>query len=260
MDARPAPLVNGGAALERAREAWAQSEFDVAETAYQEALDRGGLTRTETVECYAHLGAAHYITGHKDRAAAAFHIAAVIDPAFVVPPEAGKKATAIADKERKRAVTLTIDLTSPVKVEAGTAFAITVNLDAAQMALISRVGLFVRDPSTSKVYRFEETPQSAVHFRVPASMTLPGASLDVTVQVLDAHDNELATNATRVLVRGVPAVATTDQPIASGSFWKSPWPYLIGGALLAAGGGVGLYFALKPPTDVNIGAPRVQAN
>jgi len=258
--ARPTLLANGAPSLDRARTAWSQADFDVAATAYQEALERGGLTRQETVECYSHLGAARYIIGRKVDAAPAFRVAAAIDPQFVVPPEAGKKAMAIAEKERKQTLSLKLDLTSPVKVAANEAFTIGVTVESAQLALVSRIGLLVRDAATSKEYRFEEQPRADVRLHVPASMSASGATLDVSVRALDAHDNELAEQETRVVVGAAFAVAHDDAPQASGGFWHTPWPYLIGTALLAAGGGVGLYFALTPPNTVNVGAPRVQAN
>lgn len=257
--ARPTPLANGAASLDRARAAWSQSDFDVAEVAYQEALDRGGLTRAETVECYAHLGAARYIVGRKGEAAPAFRIAAAIDPQFVVPPEAGKKATAIAEKERKQTLSLKVELTSPQKVEPNGAFTVSVTIESAQLALVSRVGLLVRDPRTSKEYRFEEQPRADVRFHVPSSMTIAGATLEVSVRALDAHDNELAEQEASVAVSGAKVIASETSHDGK-SFWKTPWPWVIGGALLAAGGGVGLYFALRPPSEVNMGAPRVQAN
>jgi hypothetical protein len=42
------------------------------------------------------------------------------------------------------------------------------------------------------------------------------------------------------------------------SFWSSPWPYVIGGAALAAGGAVA-YFATRPGDDVTVGAARIDA-
>ena len=42
------------------------------------------------------------------------------------------------------------------------------------------------------------------------------------------------------------------------SFWSSPWPYVIGGAALAAGG-VATYLATRPGDDVTVGAARIDA-
>jgi hypothetical protein len=260
---RPTPLLTGAAALERARTAWAQADFEAAETDYQEAIDRGGLGRTDVIECYSHLGAAHFIVGKKDEALAAFRIAAAVDPFFEVPQEAGKKAFLLADGARK-ASSLKFEASAPTRVDSGTAFAVNVILEPAQLPLIARLGLIVRDPTTSKMYRFEEQPKTVVSFRVPASMTLPGADLLVRVDALDAHDNQLSVAETQVEVGAAPVggdhkVLANKTSTGGPGFWKTPWPYIIGGALLAAGG-VGIYFAVRPPDQVNVDAARVQAN
>jgi len=44
---------------------------------------------------------------------------------------------------------------------------------------------------------------------------------------------------------------------SSGGFWTTAWPYIIGGAALAAGGAA-VYFASRPTDDVNVGAARVE--
>jgi hypothetical protein len=262
---RPTPLLTGAAALERARTAWAQADFEGAEAGYQEAIDRGGLGRTDVIECYSHLGAAHFIVGKKDEALSAFRIAASVDPFFDVPQEAGKKAFQLADGARKQAPSLKFEASAPARVDSGSAFAVAVILDPAQLPLFARLGLTVRDPATSKIYRFEEQPTSVVRFRVPASMTLPGADLVIRVDALDAHDNQLSVAEAQVEVGAAPVgggdhKAQTGKTSGGGtSFWKTPWPYIIGGALLAAGG-VGIYFAVRPPNEVNVDAPRVQAN
>ena len=87
----------GSAALERARASWNQGEFESAEPAYQEALEKGGLPRDAALECFVKLGAVRAVLGKKELAQAAFRTAALIDQDFVVPPEAGKKAAALAD-------------------------------------------------------------------------------------------------------------------------------------------------------------------
>jgi len=258
---RPTPLVTGEAALDRARAAWAQADFEAAQSAYQEAITRGGLSRTDVIDAYSHLGAAHFIVGKRDLAANAFRVAATVDPSFVVPAEAGKKAAALAEAQRKQTVPFKLEAGAPDHVASGASFAVNVLFDAAQLPLLARIGIIVRDPATAKTYRFEEQPKLVVTFRVPSSMTLPGADLDVRVDALDDHDNQLAVASTRVTVSGAPVAATseTEKPSGGTSFWKSPWPYVIGGTLLAAGG-VGLYFAVRSPSEVNVGAPHVQTN
>lgn len=259
----------GTSALVKARQAWDDGELDQAERAYQEALDKGGLDRAATLESWVHLGAARAVLGNKNGALTAFRVALFIDENFSVPAEAGKKAIAAADAARKhpgRVGTLHLSLNVPNDAPSGEPFAVNVMLDAGQAALITRLSLHVRDVTTSKKYDFEEQPGTVVHFRVPASMTLPNASLKVEVDALDAHDNEMASAEERVTIRGTPIVENDhgmtghkDELHKGGGFWSSPWPYLIGGALLAAGGATTAYFLLRP-TTVSIGPAQIDTH
>jgi hypothetical protein len=255
----------GTAALAKARQAWDDGELDQAERAYQEALDKGGLDRAATLESWVHLGAARAVLGNKNGALTAFRVALFIDENFSVPTEAGKKAVAAAENARRhpsRVGMLHLSLSVPNDAPSGEPFAVNVMLDAAQVSLITRLSLHVRDVTTSKKYDFEEQPGTVVHFRVPASMTLPNASLKVEVDALDGHDNEMATAEERVSIRGTPIVEThpiKDELHKGGGFWSSPWPYLIGGALLAAGGATTAYFLLRP-TTVSIGPAQIDTH
>ncbi len=256
----------GTASLARARQAWEDGEMGDAEHAYEEAIERGGLDRASTLECYVHLGAARSVVGNKNGALAAFRMAILIDDAFTVPPEAGKKAIAMAESARRqpnRVGSLHLALSVPGDAPSGEAFAVNVMLDAAQAALITRLSLHVKDVTTAKKYDYEEPAGSVVHFRVPASMTLPGASLKIEVDALDAHDNQLAIAEEHVTVRPTPIAelggrAHPDRdelrPHGSG-FWSTAWPWVIGGVALAAGGAVGGYFLLKTPDRVFVEAP-----
>ena len=121
--------------------------------------------------------------------------------------------------------------------------------------------MHVTDKATQKTYEYEEPSSSVVHLRprVPASMTLPGATLHIAVDALDAHDNQLATDEQVVSVRPTPIAES--HPIKDelrpkhGGFWSTAWPYVIGGALIAAGSGTAGYFLLKPPDQVNLVRP-----
>lgn len=255
----------GSAALQRAEKAWDDGEFDTAERAYQEALDHGGLARTEALECWVHLGAARAVLGNRTGSLAAFRMALVVDDAFVVPPEAGKKAVTLAEAARhqsNRVGAIHVSLSVPAETGSGEAFAVNVMVGAAQSALLARLSLHVEDKTTAKKFDYEEPAASLVHFRVPASMTLPGATLHVRVDALDAHDNQLATSEERISVRPTPIAEThpskDELRPAHGGFWSTAWPYVIGGALLAAGGAVGGYYLLKPPDRVSIGPAQIQ--
>lgn len=262
----------GTAALQKAQKAWDDGDLDQAERAYQDALDKGGLERASTLECWVHLGAARAVLGNKSGALTAFRMALFIDDTFTVPPEAGKKAIALAEAARRspnRVGTLRLSLSVPSEAPSGEAFAVNVLLEAAQAPLIARLSLHVKDPTTAKQYDYEEQADSVVHFRVPASMTLPNATLRVRVDALDAHDNQLGNAEDRVSVRATPVAenrgvgsqtnGSHDELHKGGGFWSSPWPYLIGGALLAAGGATTAYFLLKP-SQVSIGPAQIETH
>ncbi len=255
----------GAPALERARAAWSQGEFEAAEPAYLEALEKGGLPRDATLECYIKLGAVRGVLGKKDLALAAFRTAALLDASFVVPPEAGKKTVVLADaakaQQQKVGVgPLKADPSAPAEVDGAAAFAVNVMLDPAHAAVIARLSLQVFDGSTGKTFRFDEPTQApVVHFRVPPTIVLPGARLVLHIDALDVHDNVLAEGESRVSVRATPVSSSKPAEGGSGgtSFWATPWPYLIGGSLLA-GAGVGAYFIFRPPTMVAVGSPQLE--
>ncbi len=253
----------GSSALERAKKAWDDGELDTAERAYQEALAKGGLDRTETLDCWVHLGAARAVLGNRSGALAAFRMALVIDDAVVVPAEAGKKAITLAEAARhqpNRVGALSLSLSAPNEAGSGEPFAVNVMLGAAQAAVVTRFSLHVEDKTTQKKFDYEEPSSQVVTFRVPASMTLPSATLHVLVEALDAHDNQLATADQLVTVRPTPIAEShphhDELRLAHGGFWSTAWPWVIGGVLVAAGGAVGGYYLLKPPDRVSIGAPQ----
>jgi tetratricopeptide (TPR) repeat protein len=254
----------GTASLEHARHAWDDGEIDQAEHAYQEALEKGGLDRTSTLECWVRLGAARAVLGNKNGALTAYRVALFIDDSFQVPAEAGKKAAAIAETARRqlaRIGSLHVTVSAPSEAPSGEPFAVLATLDASHASLIPHVAIHVTDKTTHKTYDDEQPSAAAVRFRVPATMTLPGATLHVAVDALDAHDNQLATDEQVVSVRPTPIAES--HPIKDelrpkhGGFWSTAWPYVIGGALIAAGGATAGYFLLKPPDQVSIGAATI---
>ncbi|HEY1954888.1 MAG TPA: hypothetical protein VGH28_04735 [Polyangiaceae bacterium] len=257
----------GTSALEQARRSWDDGAIDRAEQEYEQALARGGLDRASTLECWIHIGAARAVLGKKSSALSAFRMALLIDDNFSVPPEAGKKAVQLADSARRhgnRVPPLHMSLSAPSEAPGGEPFAVNVLLDDGQAPLIARLSLRVEDATTHKTYDYEDAAASVVHFRVPASMTLPGASLRVEVAALDEHDNQLAVALQHVTIRPTPIAETHPtkdllRP-SHGGFWSSPWPYILGGAALAAGGAAAGYFLLKPPDSVSVGPATLQTH
>lgn len=257
----------GTSALEKARRAWDDGAIDQAERDYRQALERGGLDRAATLECWIHVGAARAVLGKKRDALSAFRMALLIDDNFSVPPEAGKKADALANAARRqtdRVATLHMSVSAPSEVSSGEAFAVNALLDEEQASLIARLSLHIEDATTHKAYDYEQPAASVVHFRVPSSMTLPGASLRVELSALDEHDNQLAVSLQHVTVRPTPvAEAHPSKDMLrshGGGFWSSPWPYVLGGLALAAGGATAGYYLLKPPDSVSVGPAQLQTH
>jgi hypothetical protein len=257
----------GTPSLQRARQAWDEGELDQAERAYEDALDKGGLDRAATLECFVHLGAARSVLGNKSGALTAFRMALFVDDAFVVPPEAGKKAVVLAEAARRqpsRVGSLHLTLNVPSEAPSGEAFAVNAMLDTAQAALVGHLALHVDDKTTHKSFDHDEPAAAVVRFSVPASMTLPNATLHIQVDALDNHDNQLAFAEEHVGVRPTPIAETyhakDELRHAHGGFWSTAWPYVIGGALIAAGGATTAYFLLKPPAQVSIDPAQLQTH
>jgi tetratricopeptide (TPR) repeat protein len=274
------PVAAGQAAIERARISWEKGDYDVAEPLYAEAIDSGGLAPADILDAYVHLGAARAVLGNRAGALRAFKEAATLDPHFTVPPEAAKRATASADQARRLvrklgAVVFHADV--PDEANPGDSVKVDVSLDARHAALPgTRVGVYAYDPLGGGLHVASVRARPATHFELPRNLSLPSATLHVRVDWLDAHANRLASAEEQVHVQPdhhAPTTAakspltaaalsgTSDSPRVrddrrSGDFWHTAWPYIIGGAALAAGGAA-LYFATRSGDDVNITGVRV---
>lgn len=258
------------ALLQDARASWAKGSLEHATVLYRQALEQGGLAPDEVLEGYVRLGAARAATGKKDQALAAFRAASILDADFEVPPQAGRKGAAIANqakKETARLGSLKLEVRAPKTTPAGKTFTVHAEIDAPHVPAIAKVALVARDGTTGKETTVDVKPAAALELEVPASMTLPDASLLVRVDALDAHQNRLASAEERVHVDPAPppeAIAKASAPkiipeARTGSgFWSSPWPYVIGGIALA-GAGAATYFGTRPIEQVSVGAVDVRS-
>jgi tetratricopeptide (TPR) repeat protein len=263
----------GGPALRQARAAWDRGALDTAEPLYREAIEKGGLAPNELLEGYVRLGAIRAALGKKDQAVAAFRAASILDASFAVPSEAGSKGPALAERAKKDTAkigSLKVSLKAPKETPAGKSFHVTAQIDAAHIPIVAKVALVAREGTSGKESTLEAKPEDSVDFEVPADMTLPGASLVLRVDALDKNANRLGSAEEKVKTpEGAPtkassgAGASTSEPATSsatrdenvrkgGSFWSSPWPYVIGGVALI-GAGTAVYFGTRPSDDVSIG-------
>ena len=290
--AQPPTPPAGAGALSRARDAWTKKDFRSAERLFVKALDDGGLAPTDVVDTYVRIGVARAVLGQNNPALAAFREAALIDAKFVVPAEATSRASYLAEfarKEKSKFGSLALAAEVPSRVKPGAAFTVSATLDAAHLTLAASITITVKDSLSQKSFTQDEPPALAVTFEVPARVTLPGASLSVRVDALDAHANRLASFEKLVRVDALAALATgasmhgprslleptsdgsdgdaregggktgkdKSSSGSSGGFWSSPWPYIIGGAALAAGGAA-VFFTTRHTDDVIVAGAHVQ--
>lgn len=282
----------GAAALKRARAAWNDADFDIAPRLFQDAIKAGGLTHDDVLDAYVRMGSALAVSGKKKSAYRAFRSAALLDPGFRIPPEAGKKAMAVASQARRAQVrvgSLTIGAQVPDEVDAGATFGVDVSLAPAHAPLVASVTFEARDDQAGRAFEQSSPPSTHLHFDVPSRMSVSGATLTVRIEARDVHDNQLASAEKQVHVAS-PAVAVVVPPAAqraapaatsrpplsplqpvpplppdyeprrsSGGFWSTAWPYVIGGAALAAGGAA-VWFATRPTEDVTVLAARVEVH
>lgn len=265
-------------ALDKARAAWDNADFDLAPALYETAIEVGGLAKADVVDAYARMGSALAISGKKKPSLAAFRKAALLDPQFQLPPEAGKKATALAKlakRQQARTGSLSMDLQVADEVDSGSPFGVDVTISPPHPPLVDTLSFSARDSLAGHAYERTAPADTHVHFDVPTRMTLPEATLVVQVKAHDAHDNELWMTEKRVHV-AKPLPAPSPAPIAalepgppppshhkaeqpsssSGGFWHTAWPYIIGGAALAAGGAA-TWYATRPTDNVYVGAVHV---
>lgn len=257
--------------LMQAAKKWEAAELTEAAKLYQQALDEGGLYPSDVLVAYTRVGTVQAATNQQNLALSSFRVAASIDPSFELPSEAGKKAQALYKKARAEAEKsggkLEITAEVPTSSQPGQAFSVEAHMAEAYVALIQDVGITVRDPSvpSMKPFTAKKPASEAVTFEVPGKVVIAGASLLVRVDALDAHGNRWASSESRVKVGQRPVAAPIlekdpDDDAAADKgkkdkkgFWASPWPWVIGGAVVV--GSVAGYFMFRPTDEVTVSAP-----
>lgn len=241
-----------------AKDAWDKGDFDRAETLYREAIERGSLAPETVVECYVRLGSLRSILGKK-KGLEAFRAAAILHRNFTLPTEAGKREVALADQARKDTdgfgeITLTAE--APKEAPAGAPIAVTAHLDAAHIAVARKIAFTARDGLYGKEEKALRDVAEKTDFVVPATLAGPGTRISVRVDALDQFGNRLASVENTITI---PDGRPKEDKVAKkgGSFWASPWPYVIGGTLLAGGAATGYYLFLRPTDQVHINSVTI---
>ncbi|MBX3233626.1 MAG: tetratricopeptide repeat protein [Labilithrix sp.] len=282
----------GGPALRAARAAWDRGSLETAEPLYREALEKGGLAPPEVLEGYVRLGAIRAALGKKDQAIAAFKAASIIDATFTLPPEGRSRSAPYAEKAKRDTAkigSIQLGIKTVKETASGKPFKVTATLDKGHLPIVAKIGVVAKDGTTGKEISLDAKPDESVEFEIGPEVTLPGASIVVRVDALDNHQNRIASVEERVRVPpeygtgGGPATgpssssSSTTGPAAStgsgftaqgpqaprgdqnlrrgGGFWSSPWPYVIGGVVLA-GVGSAVFFGTRPPANLDIDSPR----
>lgn len=258
--------------LNHARNAWDRGDASAAETAYKTAIENGELSPSEVVESYVRIGCSRVLLGKKEAAQNAFRAAAVLDPSFVVPSEAGQKANQIATLAKKDVAKfggISLSMSAPATAPVGKPITVGADLDHSHLTIVKRLAVVAREGTSGKEWKHEEPTAEHVDFTIPGDLVIPDASILVRVDALDSYNNRIATQSSRVKAAGdgdTKAVAgpvahdkpkSPDKPKESKSFWSTPWPYVIGGAVLA-GAGTAAYFQFRPTDNVTISTVAVR--
>lgn len=262
------------ALLVQAAQAWNQAELNKAAKLYEQALKQGGLYPADVLVAYARIGTVQAAMNKQAAALSAFRVAAALDPSFELPSEAGPKAKQLYKKARadaeRQGGKLEIIAEIPTQSAPGAEFVVTAKMAESFVPLIVDVGITVQDPSipSMKPWTTKKPADTTITFEVPGKVVVAGANLLVRVDALDAEGNRWASTQSRVKVDQSKAANVVtlnsdwgqDKPPEkkqpSKSFWKSPWPWVIGGAIVA--GGVTTYFITRPGDDVTVAAPTWQ--
>lgn len=202
----------GGASLVAGIRAFEKHDYAEAAKQFQAALAKGGLSRAQTLTAYIDLGTTLVALGRTNLAQRAFEEAALIDPRFVVPPHSGRQATSLANQARRKQETLGqyhLDAGVPGEVPPHSPFRVTVELDPEQAALGLMVRVFAQEPDSGKQFETVEPSAPRIDVDIPGDLVTAGVTLALRFELLDAHENRVATLDKSVQVSGV---ATPGRP------------------------------------------------
>jgi hypothetical protein len=251
-------------AFEAANAAWEKGAFPEASLGYEKAIDAGGLGPIEVVIAYTRVGIARAAAGKRDLALSAFRTASTIDPAFELPPDASPRARPLYEQACKEAATrarLAVKVAAPDRVADGRVFTLKTEVADEAAAYIDKVEVDVFDTLSKRTCQTgSQAVAEALTFEIAGKCATGGSTLVVQVRLLDSKGNRWVTQDVRVTVA---ASEVEKRPAGPGdesapkkptTFFGGPWPYVIGGGLLLAGG-VSTFLLVRGNDKANVGAP-----
>lgn len=267
----PAASAAETSALARANALWEQGEYAQAEKMYAAAIQGGSLQPDELVQAWAREGACLAYAGKKQAATDAFRNAAVLNPTFSVPDEVGPKAVAAAKPARAQASALgdfSLRAEVPKSATEGETWGWSAQIDSAHASLVSRVSARWSAAGAAATETTEKPGAERISFLSTKAVPAGAKLLELRLSALDKRGNVM-----KWVVVSVPVSARAAAPVVANAgaaqgpasptakpsgFWHSPWPWVIGGAALAAGAGTAYYYyGMRTPPDVNIEAPKI---
>jgi hypothetical protein len=267
-------------ASHQAADAWEKGAFDQAANLYREAITHGGMSKTALREAYLRMGAALAIQKKNNAASDAFRWALVLDPQCVPPAEAGKRVAQVFEAVKGEVSgrhPLGFSVDAPSRLAPSEALNLQINIRSEHSQFVEEIEVVAQDPSTGEEQKI--TVKSSSHGSVPVPSAGPRREgpWKLRILALDRHGNRLAEEDAQVTIANKPpqvtpppiptamassALRPTPPPTekanaGNGSkIWRSPWPYLVGGLTVVAGG-VAIIYASQPGEQVTIGSPRL---
>lgn len=204
----------GGELLARGVKAFDAHDYKNAAKLLDSAIARGALSRDQTLTAYIDLGTAQAALGKTRAAAHAFEQAALIDPGFALPPRSSRRASALARQARHKQEPLGpyhLDVDVPGEIQVGTAFHADVRLSAKHQPLIAHVRVTAHADG-GKDFEAVEPSAEQISVEIPGDAAVAAGPMALRFELLDAHDNRLASLDQQVAVAAVRPAKPVEPP------------------------------------------------
>jgi tetratricopeptide (TPR) repeat protein len=221
-----------------------EGDFEGAVSTLERGLNQQDLSDDELAEMYRVLGLAQLYLGREAQAREAYEKLLQAQPDYELPQHEAPKIRAIyarikEDIKQRRVRPVTITLDAPAEAEGGTPVRVEVHVK--DLALGSRPRLYYRRAGRQSFnsVEFERNPEDREHWaaQIPSyelPLTDTRYEVEYYVEVADAAQRRLAGrgDALMPLVLVVTPRGGLRQAEAT-PFFQTPWPYVIGGVVVA---------------------------